>query len=164
MNISVQRTAIRLDEAMEFVWYEADLLDHAAYDEWLTLWTPGAHYIVPIEPDATDFENTLNYAYDDHAMRTKRAARLVSGQSVSASPVARTIRLLSRFRMIESGPDRCMLRAAQSITEFRRGRERSYTANIAFRLVREADRLLIDQKVIRLINATDPLNGIGYIL
>jgi 3-phenylpropionate/cinnamic acid dioxygenase small subunit len=155
---------VRLDEAVEFVWYEADLLDHAAYDEWLALWTANARYVVPIEPDATDFEGTLNYAYDDHEMRMKRAKRLVSGQSVSASPVARTIRLLSRFRLIESNVAGCHLRAAQSITEFRRGRERTYTANVEFRLSRRDDRLLIDQKVVRLINATDPLHGIGYIL
>ena len=83
---------------MEFAWYEADLLDHAVYDEWLTLWTDDARYIVPIEPGTTDFENSLNYAYDDHSMRKKRVERLLSGQSISASPVALTVRSLSRFR------------------------------------------------------------------
>ncbi len=76
--------SISLNEAVEFVWYEADLLDSATYDEWLSLWTDEAHYIVPIEPGETDFENTLNYAYDNHEMRKKRVERLVSGQSVSA--------------------------------------------------------------------------------
>ncbi len=81
---------VTLDEAMHFAWLEADLLDSAAYDEWQALWTPTARYVVPIAPGVTDFENTLNYAYDDAEMRAKRAERLVSGQSVSASPVART--------------------------------------------------------------------------
>ncbi|MCQ4159886.1 hypothetical protein NON00_08085 [Roseomonas sp. GC11] len=164
MDTNMPAIAIDLDEAMRFVWLEADLLDHACYAEWLALWTPGGRYVVPIEPGAEDFENTLNYAYDDHAMRVKRAERLTSGQSVSASPVARTVRLLSRFRLLSAGVEGCELRCAQLLTEYRRGRERMYTADLTFRLVRGADGLRIDRKVIRLINATDALRGIGYIL
>lgn len=155
---------IALDEAMHFAWLEADLLDSAAYDEWQALWTPTARYVVPIAPGATDFENTLNYAYDDAEMRAKRAERLVSGQSVSASPVARTVRLLSRFRLLRSDARSCELRCAQMLTEFRRGRERTYAADVEFVYVRGPDGLRIERKVIRLVNGTDALGGIGYIL
>jgi 3-phenylpropionate/cinnamic acid dioxygenase small subunit len=156
---------VGLDQAMAFVWLEADLLDHCLYDEWLALWTRGGRYVVPVDPTATDFENTLNYAYDDHDMRLKRIDRLVSGKSISASPVARTVRMLSRFRLLDSaeGPDYCDLRCAQMLTEFRRGRERVHTADVTFRLVAEPAGLRIDQKVVRLIN-TEALSGIGYIL
>lgn len=157
--------AITLDEAMAFVWYEADLLDNAEYDEWLELWTSDAHYVVPIEPGAADFENTLNYAYDDHGMRQKRVDRLRNGQSISASPVARTVRVQSRFRLLEADKAACKLRCAQILTEFRRGRERAYAADVELNLVRGDDgKLKIAQKVVRLINSTDALTGIGYIL
>ena len=163
MDAMTTTDLITLDEAMQFVWLEADLLDSASYDEWQALWTPTSRYVVPIEPGATDFENTLNYAYDDAEMRAKRAERLVSGQSVSASPVARTVRLLSRFRLLGSDERGCEVRCAQLLTEFRRGRERTYTADVTYRLVRGGAGLLIDQKVIRLINATEGLRGISYI-
>lgn len=157
--------AITLDEAMTFTWYEADLLDNGEYDEWLSLWTSDAHYVVPIEPGEIDFENTLNYAYDDHSMRQKRVDRLRNGQSISTSPVARTVRVQSRFRLLKSDPAACELRCAQILTEFRRGRERNYTADIEFSLVRGGDgKLKISRKVVRLINSTDALTGIGYIL
>jgi 3-phenylpropionate/cinnamic acid dioxygenase small subunit len=155
---------ITFDEAMQFAWLEADLLDSASYDEWQALWTPTSRYVVPIEPGATDFENTLNYAYDDAAMRAKRVERLVSGQSVSASPVARTVRLLSRFRVLRSGADGCFMRCAQMLTEVRRGRERSYAADVEFLYIRAAEGLRIQRKVIRLVNSTEALGGIGYIL
>lgn len=162
--ISSTMTNITLQDAVEFIWLEADLLDSASYEEWLALWTPDAKYVVPIDPASTDFENTLNYAYDDHSMRQKRVDRLVSGQSVSASPVARTVRLLSRFRMLRSDQETCDVRCSQMLTEFRRERERTYTADIVFKLVRTDQGLRIDQKVIRLINSTASLMGIGYIL
>lgn len=153
-----------LPEAMAFAWLEADLLDHAEYAEWLALWTEDGRYVVPIDPSATDFENTLNYAYDDHALRAKRVERLESGQSVSATPVARTVRLLSRFRLLAADPGGCTLRCAQLLTESRRGRERQYAADLTFGFIRQGDGLRIAHKVVRLVNATEPLAGIGYIL
>lgn len=164
MDMPVTTAAVTLAEAMELAWLEADYLDNASYDEWLAMWTPDARYIVPIEPGETEFEDTLNYAYDDHAMRQKRVERLRSGQSVSASPVARTIRLLSRFRLLNSSERGCDLRCAQFLTEFRRGRQRTYTADVTFRLIREGAGLRIERKVIRLINGGDSLQGISYIL
>ncbi|MCG6203993.1 hypothetical protein LPW26_05055 [Rhodopseudomonas sp. HC1] len=155
---------ITLAEAMEFAWTEADLLDHAVYEEWLALWTDDARYIVPIEPGVTDFENAVNYAYDDHEMRKKRVDRLLSGQSVSASPVARTVRSLSRFRLLHADEASCELRCAQIITEYRRGRERTYTGDVTYRLVRGPTGLQIARKVVWLINSTEALGGIGYIL
>jgi 3-phenylpropionate/cinnamic acid dioxygenase small subunit len=164
MNLPLVNAAISLDEAMQLVWLEADLLDSASYDEWLAMWTPNARYVVPIDPAATDFENTLNYVYDDHEMRKKRVDRLFSGQSISASPVARTVRLLSRFRLLQADPRSCELRCAQMLTEYRRGRVRSYAADVIYRLVRYNTGLQIDQKIVRLINSTEALGGIGYIL
>jgi 3-phenylpropionate/cinnamic acid dioxygenase small subunit len=160
----VMKPAIGLEEVSEFVSLEADLLDHACYQEWLALWTATSRYVVPIDPAATEFEDTLNYAYDDHEMRCKRVDRLLSGHSISASPVARTVRLLSRFRILEADEARCDLRCAQFLTEHRRSRTRTYTANVSYRLVREAGALKIEQKVVRLINSTEALGGISYIL
>ncbi len=164
MDAPIIAGPITLAEAMEFAWLEADLLDSASYDQWLALWAPDARYVVPIDPAETDFENTLNYAYDDHTMRQKRVDRLVSGQSVSASPVARTVRLITRFRILHTEGARCEMRCAQILTEFRRGRERMYTADIVYHLLRAPAGLLIQQKVVRLINSTESLMGIGYIL
>ena len=164
MDLPITTGSVTLAEAMELAWLEADRLDHASYDEWLAMWTPDARYIVPIEPGETDFENALNYAYDDHAMRKKRVDRLLNGQSISASPVARTVRVLSRFRLLAADGEGCELRCAQILTEFRRGRERMYTADLTYRLARGAAGLLIARKVVRLINSTESLRGIGYIL
>ena len=164
MDTMTHAAAITLDEAIAFVWLEADLLDHAEYDEWLSLWADGGLYIVPIEPGVTDFANVLNYAYDDHTMRQKRVARLRNGQSISASPVARTVRSQSRFRLLSSTAAGCELRCAQIISEFRRGTLRTYTADVEFNLVRGPHGLRIARKVIRLLNSTDALRGIGYLL
>ncbi len=164
MDTTMTQTSIPLQDAIAFVWLEADLLDSADYDPWLALWTPDAKYVVPVEPAGDDFENTLNIAYDNAEMRRKRVERLHSGQSVSASPVARTVRSLSRFRMLSSDADRCEVRCAQILTEYRRERERMHTADVTFVLVRTPDGLRIARKVVRLINSAEALTGMSYIL
>ena len=59
-----------LHEVTAFIWQEGDMLDHGEYDAWLKFWTEKGTYIIPINPKETDFENTLNYAYDDRVVTT----------------------------------------------------------------------------------------------
>ncbi|WP_342629734.1 aromatic-ring-hydroxylating dioxygenase subunit beta [Nguyenibacter vanlangensis] len=156
--------SISLEEAIALITLEADLLDHGGFLQWLTLYTPDGRYVVPIDPDTEDFERVLNYAYDDAHMRQKRVERLLGGRSISAAPPARTVRLLSRYRMLENDSESCTLRCAQFLNELRQGRERNYAANLTYRLVRTADGLKIDLKVIRLLGSTEALTAVSYIL
>ena len=140
------------------------MLDHAEYAQWLESWTADGLYIVPIDPQETDFANTLNYAYDDAGMREKRVARLGSGESISTSPLPRTVRDVSRFRILSNDGSQVTVRCAQNLREFRKDVLKHYTADVSFELVRSGGSFLIRRKIVRLINATDTLQGIGYIL
>lgn len=153
-----------LNRAVAFIWQEADRLDHAEYADWLSSWTDDGLYIVPIDPNETDFENTLNYAYDDAGMREKRVKRLLSGESVSTVPSPRTIRSVSRFRIISNDNGSMVVRCAQELREFRQDMLRQYTADLTYELVASGESFKIRRKIIRLINSTDTLQGIGYIL
>jgi 3-phenylpropionate/cinnamic acid dioxygenase small subunit len=153
-----------LSQVSAFIWQEADMLDHGEYVSWLDLWTPDGLYIIPIDPAEKDFLNTLNYAYDNHAMRAKRVYRLGSGESISTVPTARTIRSTSRFRILAESGERISVRCAQNLSEFKKETLRHYTADITFELIKSGDSFKIDRKVIRLINADDALQGIAYIL
>ena len=143
---------------------EADLLDQGEFHEWLTLWQPQGMYIIPVDRQTTDFANALNYAYDNQAMREKRVHRLYSGESISTTPRARTIRMIGRHRLIEASDQRVEIRCAQFLYEYRKGKEHHYVADLSYTLVPQGERFLIAQKVVRLINADDYLHSIGYIL
>ncbi|MBM9400058.1 hypothetical protein JUN65_00405 [Gluconacetobacter azotocaptans] len=156
--------SITLQDAVALIALEADLLDHGAFRDWLTLYTPDGRYVVPIDPDVEDFESVLNYAYDDAAMREKRVERLLGGRSISAAPPARTVRLLSRYRMLETTDATCTLRCAQHLMELRQGRQRDYAANVTYRLKNTDGGLKINLKVIRLLTATEALTAVSYIL
>lgn len=159
-----QARTISLGEASEFIWTEADLLDHADYPAWLALWTEAGHYVIPIEPGQTDFADTLNVAYDDAAMRRMRTQRLSGGFTISNAPAARTVRTVSRFRVTHSAPGVLELRAAQVLVEQRMQLQRVYAAEVEYRLIADGDALKLDQKVVRLVDSSDALHALGYLL
>lgn len=153
-----------LNQVTAFIWAEGDMLDHGEFDTWLSLWNEKGTYIIPINPKEEDFENTLNYAYDDHHMRQLRIQRLTGGDSISTSPQPRTVRTLSRFRVLFENDEKVTVRCAQNVREFRKDSLKHYSADIVYELERVSDTFKIQRKLIRLINADDALAGIGYIL
>jgi len=155
---------IGLQEATEFIWIEADVLDAQDYSAWLAMWTEGGHYVIPIERDAADHAAHLNIVYDDQAMRVARVKRLTSGLSMSASPSARTVRTVSRLRRLESADGTATIRCAQHLVEYKYDRTRTLAADVTYRLVRAKQGLALDEKVVRLINSDEALFGIGYLL
>jgi len=153
-----------LHEVTAFIWQEGDMLDHGEYDTWLGQWTEKGTYIIPIDPKQSDYENTLNYAYDDHHMRGLRVQRLIGGESISTSPQPRTVRMLSRFRVLSDDGVNVTVRCAQNVREFRKESLKHYSADLTYTLVRAQGSFKIHRKVISLINSDDTLAGIGYIL
>ncbi|RQR22566.1 hypothetical protein DIE23_36480 [Burkholderia sp. Bp9143] len=151
--------------AVEFVWREAEMLDRRDYRAWLDLWDPAGHYVVPIDPDATDFAATLNYVFDDQDMREKRVQRMVSGYSASATDAARTVRTVSRFTLASSSAGIVELKSAQVVVAYKRGVATLFAADVTHKLHVDADgEMRIAEKVVRLIDSTEALSAIGFLL
>jgi 3-phenylpropionate/cinnamic acid dioxygenase small subunit len=153
-----------LASAIKFIWQEAELLDRKDYRAWLGLWDPAGLYVVPIDPDATDFAAVLNYAYDDHDMRDKRVERMTSGYSASASDAARTVRTVSRFTLASETPDTVEVNSAQVVVSYKRGLATLFAAELTHRLRFAESGPRLEQKVIRLIDSTEALSAIGFLL
>lgn len=146
----------------QFIDHENDLLDAKQYDQWLNLWQDDGIYVVPIDISDDNYENRLNYAYDNAAMRRMRVARLMSGESVSVESNGGTIRLTSRLRVNET--DIIEARCALLINESRLGVLKQYVANMEYQLIPNGDSFTIKRKVVKLINSEDYLRTISYIL
>lgn len=153
-----------LNQVTAFINTEADMLDFEEYNEWLDLWTDNGVYVVPIDPKETDFANTLNYAYDKADMRKLRVTRLVGGEAVSTKTTDKTVRALSRFRILESDNTHVTVRCAMYLSECRHGKLKTYPADVTYSLLKADNDFRIDQKVIRLQNSDAYLSSIGYIL
>lgn len=164
VDLRAMSASSSLLEAAQLLWYEADLLDRKDYREWLKLWTPQSKYVVPTDRDVQDFENTLNYVYDDAELRAKRVERLLSGYAPSENPATRTVRTVSRLRISSERQDAIELSSALLLVAYRRQVQRVMAADVTHTLVRAASGWLIDGKVVRLIDADESLTTIGFIL
>lgn len=150
--------------AIEFIWREAELLDRRDYRAWLELWDPNGIYVVPIDPDTTDYEATLNYAFDDQHMRELRVQRMTSGYSASAADAAHTVRTVSRFTRSSDSADLVEVKSSQIIIAYKRGVSTIFAADLTHKISTANGQPLLVEKVIRLINSTEALNAIGFLL
>ncbi len=162
---NLQGLSAPLAQAITFIWKEAELLDRKDYLTWSNLWTDDGTYVIPIDPDATDFAAQLNYAYDNAKMRKLRIERLTSGFAMSAVDASSTVRTVSRFTLASATDTTIEVNSAQVIIGYKRQTHTIFAANLTHRLrVTPNQSLKLEQKIIRLINSEDSLNAIGFLL
>lgn len=163
-NIPTVDLTTPLGRAMAFVWREAELLDRKDYAAWGALWDEAGHYIVPIDPQGTDYASQLNYVYDDARMRRLRIERFTSGYSMSAADAAQTVRTVSRFALAGIDGDVVEVRSAQLLAAYKRGAMTMFAADLTHRIRLDGNGGVLEQKVVRLINSHDALNALGFLL
>ncbi|MFL9926888.1 aromatic-ring-hydroxylating dioxygenase subunit beta [Herbaspirillum lusitanum] len=163
-NDSLQGFSEPLAKAIAFIWKEAEILDKKDYASWSALWADDGYYVVPIDPDATDFEAQLNYAYDDARMRKMRIERLTSGFAMSAADASATVRTVSRFVPVHLSNELVEVNSAQILVGYKRQTHTLFVANLTHRIRFTADGPKLEQKVVRLINSEDSLNALGFLL
>ncbi len=129
--------AISREEVEDFLYAEAALLDAWQLDEWLTLFTDDARYVVP----STDLPNadpsaTLSLIDDDMVRLRGRVARLNSRHAYREFPWSRTRRLISNVRITAADGDDVTVTAAFLVYRIRNGQVDPYMGQYTYRLTR----------------------------
>jgi len=154
----------RVLRAIQLVWKEAAALDAKDYQSWEAMYTDDGYYVIPIDPETTDFESSLNMVYDDKRMRRLRVERLLQGYSPSALAAARTVRVVSRFTVEHVGDDSVTLLSAQILNAFKRDRFSTIGAELTHKVVLSDDGDKIALKVARLIDSEDAVSASGFLV
>lgn len=155
----------RVLRAIQLVWKEAALLDAKDYRAWEAMYTDDAHYVIPIDPETTDFDASLNMVYDDKRMRQLRVERMLQGYSPAAVAAARTVRVVSRFTVDEVTDDLVTLRSAQILNAFKRNAFSTVGAELTHKVVlNDDDEDMIALKVARPIDSEDAVSASGFLL
>ncbi|WP_280195264.1 aromatic-ring-hydroxylating dioxygenase subunit beta [Nocardia farcinica] len=159
-------TDARVLRAIELIWREADLLDRKDYHAWQELYTDDAHYVVPIDRTTDDFDHTLNMIYDDARMRGMRVVRMTEGYAIAAVDAATTTRTVSRFVPESVTDTEVVLRAAQILIAYKRGRHDIWAGDVEYRIRLGADAAAdrIARKVVRLVDSEDAVPAAGFLL
>lgn len=162
---------IPAEEVASIIQREARLLDDWRLDEWLDLFTEDGIYWIPIDEGA-DPLLTPSILYDDRMIRKMRVHQLLNEGRIAQSPRSRTMRMLSGVE-VEAGGDgeataTCNLLVVElrpgDWRQFGLGAIRLFAGRCEFRLKQVAEQWRIALKKILLLNRTQPIEGLCFIL
>lgn len=135
------RTVTRA-EVEDFLFAEADLLEHQRYDEWLALFEVGGRFEVPTTDagDVTAAEGGY-FVCDDYRLLQARVKRLKSRKAHAENPPSLTHRLISNVRLTGRDGEELEVSANFIVHRAREGEENVYYGRYRHRLVVTEDGL-----------------------
>lgn len=134
-------------EVEQLLYLEARLLDDWNLDEWLTLYTEDARYVVPTTdlPEGNP-ESDLVFIDDDYNRMAARVVRLKSRHAHREYPWSRTRRFIGNVMVTATNDDVVDATASVAVWRFRAGESSPYVGRYDIRLRRVDGRLRICYK------------------
>lgn len=153
-------------EVEDLLYLEAQLLDEWRLDEWLTLYTADARYVMPTNdnPDG-DPRRDLMLVDDDSVRMQARVVRLSSRRAHREYPHARTSHQTTNVRIVGRESAALHARAAFTVWRFREGRADYYVGTYYYtlRLVDGALRIAA-KRVVMDMTTLRPAGAVSVIL
>ena len=154
-------------EVEDFLFHEAALLDEWRLDEWQTLLTDDAHYLIPPNDDLEgDYRSSLFIIADDRERIRQRIIRVLDPNCHAEYPKSRTQRIVGNVRILSQDGDAVEVAANYICYRYRRyERVGQYVGNYRYKLVRKGDSFLIkEKKVVIQANELGQLGSVSIIL
>lgn len=156
-------------DAEDFLYREAALLDEGRLDEWLALFTDDARYRLPIASGDDALEPAL--VDDDRVRLAERVFRLTSTQAHAQLPPSRTVHDVHNVQMEDLAGDEVLVRCNLTVHELRvggpeqvgLGRLRVLPARAVY-VLRLGTPLRIRSKTVYLLERELPLRNIAFLV
>jgi benzoate/toluate 1,2-dioxygenase subunit beta len=180
----VSRLAFERPEIENFLYLEARLADTHAYDAWLGLWSPDAHYWIPCNGDSHDLRHHISLVNEDYEGLIDRVTRLNSGAAWAQDPKSRLARIVSNVELealdhyaggqpVDDQPvgdqpvglyPECLVHSTFNITAMRRARIEIIAGRATHRLRRTDDGIRIVSKKVILIDNDEVMSNITFLI
>jgi len=154
-------------EIEDFLFHEAMLADESRYEEWEALVTDDIHYWVPF--GAGDYEpgTRLSFLNDNRTRLATRIRQLVTGVRYSQVPKSPMRRMISNIQVLDI--DGGEYEVASNFVLYEHavqatGDIRVWAGRTTHRLRRTDDGLRIAAKKVELVNSTDALPNLSFII
>ena len=163
------RTVLTRQDAEDFLYREAALLDEGRLDDWLALFTDDARYRLPIASEDDPLEPAL--VDDDRQRLAERVFRLTSTQAHAQLPPSETVHDVHNVRLGEVSGDEVLVHCNLTVHEVRvggpeqvgLGRLRSLPGRAVYAL-RLGPPLRIRSKTVHLLERELPLPNIAFLV
>jgi p-cumate 2,3-dioxygenase beta subunit len=156
-----------LREVESFLAYDSELLDEWRLEEWLELFTPDCHYLVPTtdKPDG-DPRHDLFFVRDDYFLLSERVAAMLNGTAWTESPHSTTHRMISNVRAREVTEGRVEVKANLLVHRARGAGLDPYPAHLSLLLVRggRAGFEIVERKAVLAMQQLRPHGRVSILL
>lgn len=135
-------------EIEDLLFEEAALLDDWKLEEWLSLFTDDARYLVPSTdlPKGAPPEGNLFYISDDRFRMGERVKRLMKKAAFAEYPRSKTRHLVSNVRILAQNNQECRVSAAFITNRSKGGVTDTFIGSSEYSLVRQDDVIRISSK------------------
>jgi p-cumate 2,3-dioxygenase beta subunit len=154
------------EQIEDFLYHEAELLDHWQLEEWAQLFAPESFYLVPPtnDPDA-NHKNTLFIIADDHYKLVQRAKRLLKKEAHVEYPHSTTLHMIGNVRIKEVLDD--VMHVTCNFTVYRTKREvvDTYIGHCKYKLITiDGELKIAEKRVILSLDSLRPQGKVSIIL
>lgn len=157
------------EAVQQFLFHEADLIDHWRLEEWSALYAANGRYLIPplnsTDPASQDDTKTLFLLADDKVMLDARAKRMLKKTAFVENPRSHVRHMIANVRIVSDDGARIVVAANFCVYRIRRGVIGTYIGEYRHRLLRDGTAFLIEEKRVCLdLDRLDPQGSIGIIL
>lgn len=157
-------TSLSRQEAEDFLYQEARLLDEGRYDDWFSLLTEDAIYWMPCNGEGIDPNREISLVYDDYRRLGDRIQRLNSGLAHAQSPPSRTRRIVSNVQIEQAVDRHGSVVSSFLLYELRQSRQRIFAGRYHHHLRFENGRWQIASKKVVLVNNDEVIDNLTFIV
>ena len=153
---------VQRQDLIDFVVFEARLLDARRFEEWNALFTDDGYYWVPLVPDQEDGINHTSHLYEDKLLRDLRVTRFGSPRAFSQQPPSRCHHLLQTptVEEFDSDANRYVVRTEFHYTESQGDELQFYVGTCFHHLTVQDGALRMTLKRVNLLNCDAALPAV----
>jgi 3-phenylpropionate/cinnamic acid dioxygenase small subunit len=156
-------------EIEAFLFHEARLADESRYADWEALVTDDVRYWIPAGAADYDPDSRLSYVNDNRSRLATRIRQLETGLRHAQTPPSVMRRLISNVEILGVDRERGEVEVGSNFVLFELARQatddvRLWAGRATHRLRRIDGQLRIAAKTIELVNASQPLPNLTFIL
>lgn len=161
---AIRRPSELFGEVEAFLCQEASLLDHYAYDDWLTLWLEAGLYWIPSNSEELDPNRCVSIVFERYGALEDRVFRLKDKRMHSQSPKSKLVRIVSNISAVASDDADILVQSNLVLGEVRGGQQQTLFGRATHRLIRSGEGLRIAGKKIYLIGNDAPMRNVTFLL
>ena len=153
-TLDVKNRDVTREDLIDFVYDEVRMLDFGHYDDWLNLWTKDGMYWMPLDYKQEDPIHETSLMWEDQFMLRLRIERLAGARTFSQKPKTRCHHVIQRpyVDKIDNEAGEYLVTTQMHYVETRLDDQILLALTATHDLVRDAEKLLIRQKRVDILN------------